>query len=287
MQIPEEIKIDPATFLKGHITLPPLPEIVINIQKIINSSDASVGNISALITHDPSLTARVLKVVNSAYYGLRNEISDIKFAVAYLGIYEIYNMVLSISTVETLEIKNASELEAFWSHSIYTALCAKCLTKKFEPLLDPGQIWIGALLHDIGKLIYFKFFPDHYNYIVQTAKKNGELYEDVEQQLSIPSSAYLGTLLCKRWSLPAVVADACESNIPSKVSDDNTTTNDYKKIIYGANLMAVFATNELSSETKKRIFNSLSSLFKIEEDQLLELMGQIYDLKQEVLKYKW
>ena len=196
-------------------------------------------------------------------------------------------MVLSISTIEALGIKEASELEAFWSHSIYTALCAKFLTKKFEPLLEPGQIWIGALLHDIGKLIYFKFYPDHYNYIVKTAKMNGELYEDIEQQLSIPSSAYLGALLCKRWGLPTVVADACESNIPNRVAGEDATISDYKKIIYGANLMAVFATNELSSETKKGIFNSLSSLFKIDEDSLLELMGKIYDLKQDGVKYKW
>lgn len=287
MDIPGEIIIDPKTFLKEQFTLPPLPEIVLNIQKTINSSDATVNNISALIKRDPSLTAQVLKVVNSAYYGFRNEVSDIKFAVAYLGIHEIYNMVLSFSVVDTLGVNNSSELEDFWTHSIFTALCAKVLTKKFEPLLEPGQVWIGALLHDIGKLVYFKFFPAHFHAILNHAKKRGQLYEEIEKKLPIPSSAYIGTLLCQRWGLPSIVAEACEAHIPGTITAENPSINDYKKIIFGANLMAVFAAEELSSETKKKVFQTLSSLFTIEEDPLMEFMGKMYDLKKEVEKYKW
>lgn len=287
MDIPGEIIIDPKTFLREQFTLPPLPEIVINIQKTINSSDANVSNISTLIKSDPSLTAQVLKVVNSAYYGLRNEVSDIKYAVAYLGIHEIYNMVLSFSVIDTLDVKSSGELEDFWTHSIFTALCAKTLTKKFEPLLDPGQVWIGALLHDIGKLVYFKFFPAHFHAILNHAKKHGQLYEEIEKKLPIPSSAYLGTLLCHRWGLPSIVAEACEAHIPGEITDKNPSINDYKKIIFGANLMAVFAVGELSGETKKKVFQTLSALFVIEEDPLMELMGKMYDLKKEIKKYKW
>ena len=283
-----KIEIDPDTFLKQQHTLPPLPEIVTSIQQIIVSENANVNNISDLITRDPSLTAQVLKTVNSAYYGFKNEITDIKFAVAYLGIYEIYNMVLSYAVVGTLKVQETRMLDSFWTHSIFSALCAKFLAKKFEPLIAPEKIWIGALLHDIGKLVYYKFFPGHYQFIIEHAAKNGQLYRDTEKNLPIPPSHTLGTLLCKRWNLPTMISDACEAHT-FDINDGSVdkTVSDFKKIIYGANLMAVLASGDLSDETKKRIFKRFTDVFNISEGELLELMGNIYDLKLEVTKFKW
>ncbi len=288
MQDLAQINIDPDTFLKQHHTLPPLPEIVMNIQQVIVSEDANVANISSLIIRDPSLTAQVLKTVNSAYYGFKQEVTDIKFAVAYLGIHEIYNMVLSFSVVGTLELNDNKMLDSFWNHSIFSALCAKFLAKKFEPLITPEKIWIGALLHDIGKLVYFKFFPEHFQFVTEYSKKNGQLYSEIEKKLPIPPSYSFGAILCKRWNLPSIISDACEAHTYKENGNPNDkTVDDFKKIIYGANLMAVLAGGELSDETKKRIFKQFAEIFNISEGELLELMGNIYDLKLEVTKFKW
>ncbi len=288
MQNLSKIVIDPETFLKHHNTLPPLPEIVMNIQQIIVSENANINNISSLIARDPALTAQVLKTVNSAFYGFKNEVTDIKFAVAYLGIHEIYNMVLSYSVVQTLNVRDSKMLDIFWSHSIFSALCGRFLAKKFEPLIAPEKIWIGALLHDIGKLVYYKFFPDHYQFLTEQAKINGELYSDIEKKYPIPPSHSLGAILCKRWNLPAMIGDACEAHtFDSGDGMSDKTINDYKKIIYGADLMAVLAGGELSDETKKKIFKKFTNVFCTSEGELLELMANIYDLKLEVTKFKW
>lgn len=285
MDLPR-IEIDPDSFLKHEYALPPLPEVVISIQRVINSESANVNNISSMIVRDPALTAQVLKVVNSAYYGFKNEITDIRFAVAYLGIHEIYNMVLSLAVVETLDVQDTKILESFWDHSVYAALCARFLAKKFEPLLAPEQIWIGGLLHDIGKLVLYKFFPDHFRIIRDQIKKTGLRYSLIEKKLSIPPAHYLGSLLCRHWNLPGIVSDACDAHSFMKESNKTSATRDFKRIIHGANLMAILAGDELSEGSKKSIFKEFSDIFQISESELLELMGNIYDLKLEISDFK-
>ena len=100
----EPIKIDRNTFLRQHCTLPALPSILTKIQNNIHSDDFSIKDASDLISSDPSLVAQILKVANSAYYGFPREISDAKFAIAYLGINEVYRIVLTVSVVNTLNI---------------------------------------------------------------------------------------------------------------------------------------------------------------------------------------
>ncbi len=275
----EPIVIDPDTFLREHCALPPLPEVVVKIQALINTTDANIENISSLILTDPALTAQIIKIVNSAYYGFRNEIIDIKFAVAYIGFNEIYNIVLSLSVVETLNISELKELDSFWAHSVYCARCAKFLAKKFEPLLNPENIWLGAILHDIGKLVYFKFFPKHYKSIVEFSETSGKLYSEIEKEFEIPSSSYLGQLLCKRWNLPAIISDACEFHTLSDIN--NVQHNDFKKIICCANLVAVLTTAPLAENIKQEIFETLINTFNCSKEDWLTLMGEIYDLKQD------
>ncbi len=272
------IIIDPETFLMQHCALPALPQVVVDIQALINSADANVKNISGLIMTDPGLTAQILKIVNSAFYGFRREITDIAFAVAYIGFNEIYNIVLTFSVVDTLIVEEISELDSFWEHSLYCARCAKFLAKKIEPLLNPENIWLGAILHDIGKLVYFKFFPEHYKRIVEISETSGRLYSEVEKDFDIPTSSYLGQLLCSRWNLPNIIKAACESHSIGDI--DDAMENDYKKIICSANLVSVLVTEFLSENVKHELLESLMKLLNCSKEDWLTLMGEFYDLKQ-------
>ena len=274
----EPIIIDPETFLKHHCALPPLPEVLVNIQALINTAEANIEDISDLIVTDPALTAQILKIVNSAYYGLRNEVLDMKFAIAYIGFNEIYNIVLSLSIIETLNISEHKELESFWEHSVYCAQCAKFLARKFEPLLNPEIIWLGAVLHDIGKLVYFKFFPKHYKSIVELAETSGTLYSEVEKEFEIPSSSYLGQLLCKRWNLPGIINDACEFHTLGDIN--HVKQNHFRKIICCANLVAIITTAPLAEDIKQNIFEALIDIFNSSKEDWFILMGEIYDFKK-------
>lgn len=288
MDKPLPFELDQTLFLKEHFNLPPLPESVLKIQEIMYDPDVSIDIVCNILIKEPVLVAQILKVVNSAYYGLRREVDDIRFAVAYLGLNEIFNMVISISVVKNLGVAEKAEIDKFWTHSVLTAICAKHLGKRFEPLLAPDKIWLGALLHDVGKLVFYRFFPDHYKAVLEHREKNGCLFSQAEKALGYPGSALMGSILCERWRMPVIVKDACEHHLMEDLdSPGEGSKADYRRLISSANLMAELVSNGLNHELKQAIFGCLQNGFNLTEKEFLKLMGEVYELKLDLAKYEW
>ena len=281
------IEIDPKDFFHHHFTLPALPEVVSKIQELIQSDTAGMGKVAELVSGEPALVAQVLKVVNSAYYGLPREVTEVKMAVAFLGLNEIYRMVLSLSVVNTLAIDQKEELNRFWFHSFYTALCTKYLARKFEPRLSTEELWSAAILHDIGKLIYLKFFPDHYKAIMRFCEKEGCLFSESEKHFSLPLSAYFGSLLCDHWRLPNHIKIACESHNLMDLPgiDAKSLSESFRLMICVGNLLAVLSAEELSEATKREIAASTKIALAYTDPEFLTMMGDIYDLRSEVERF--
>lgn len=281
------IEIDPKTFLRRHFTLPALPKVVIQIQQMIQGDNVDLGRVAELVRGDPSLLAQVLKVANSAYYGLPREVTKVQFALAFLGLNEIYRMILSLSVINTLAIEANEELDQFWFHSFYTAVCSKYLAKKYEPLVPYDDLWSAAMLHDIGKLVYLKFFPDHYRAIVAQQEKEGCLFSEAERTLQEPSSSMFGGLLCEYWRLPENMRSACEchtlEDLPSLTGDDPASR--FRRLIALGNVIAVLAADELHGETKKRIAAVAQKTLGCPEPEFLTMMGDIYELRIEVERF--
>lgn len=281
------INIDPNTFLRKHFTLPALPEVVTRIQEVIESNDSSMATVADLINGEPSLVAQVLKVVNSAYYGLPREITNMKYALAFLGLNEVYRMVLSISVVNTLAINKKAELDRFWSHSFYTALTTKYLAKKYEPHLPFEELWSAAILHDIGKLVYLKFFPDHYHALFRFAEKEGVLFSTAETEMSLPESGYLGGLLCRYWRLPEHIEKACKCHSLKELNrlKGNDANSRSLRMICLGNMIASLSSEALSEPVKQEIAKKTKALLNCNESEFLTLMGDIYELKVEVERF--
>ncbi len=281
------IVIDPKTFLREHFSLPALPEVVTKIQQLIQSGDADMGDVADLVKSEPAVVAQVLKVANSAYYGLPREVPDVKFALAFLGFNEIYRMVLSLSVVNTLSIKEKGELDKFWFHSFYTALCTKHLAKKHEPLLSFEELWSAAILHDIGKLVYLKFFPDHYKAVQDFCKQDGSLFSEAERHFSLPPSSFLGTLLCDHWRLPNHIRSACEFHTLRDLPNINRGSQSarFQRMICLGNVIAVLSANELKDATKREIASAVMAALGCAEPEFLGMMGDVYELKLDVEKF--
>ncbi len=280
MDKPDPIEIDPETFLRSHCSLPALPSIITKVQSIIQSNKADISDLEKNISRDPSLVAQILKIVNSAYFGLPREVSDIKFALAFLGLNEIYRIVLSVSVINTLSIEKKDELDNFWFHSYYTAICTKNVAKKFNPLLSFDDLWSAAILHDIGKLVYLKFFPNRYKALTKFSKKEGILFSKAETHFSLPSSSYFGTLLCDRWNLPVKIRKACNSHtIEDLINSHKDTSQEFINIISLGNLLAVLSTDDLNNDSKNDIIDAIRHTFNLNEQEFLTLMGEIYELK--------
>lgn len=278
------IKVDPKTFLHKHCTLPALPEVVYTIQSLIHSEDVSIAKVADLVSEDPALVAQVLKVVNSAYYALPQEISKLNLAVSFLGLNEIYRIVLTLSIIHTIAITQMDELNEFWFHSFYSAICAKYLAKRYEFKLPLDILWASAMLHDIGKLVYLKFFPDHYEALNGVCKEHGCLFSEAERYMSLPASAHLGTLLCDHWRLPNNIRQACEFHTLADLSatDRDSSLQGLERVICLGNLIALVSTDEVNSQKKGQLQNAVRSALGCSEEKFITIMGDISGLSVHV-----
>ena len=276
------IEIDPKTFLREHCRLPALPEAVIRIQGMMQDQGTDSAMVAEIISGDPALVAQVLAVANSAYYSLPKTTSNIKYAVAYLGLSVIQRIVISIGVVNAMGIQEKKELNNYWYHSFFTALSTKYLAKKFWSYLDPEELWTASILHDIGKLIYIKFFPEHYKELNRYCKQNGCLFSEAEEHYKLPTSAYLGALLCHHWRLPSKVEDACKYHNLSHISEQGS---DFQTIIALGNLLAVLSEGGLNESCKNRIKEVTENILELSPDRFISIMADIYDLKSEAEKF--
>lgn len=276
------IEIDPKTFLREHCSLPALPEAVIRIQGIIQEEGTDSAMVAKIISGDPSLAAQVLAVINSAYYSLPKATSNLKYAVAYLGLSVIQRIVISVGVVNTIGIKEKKELKNYWYHSFYTALTTKYLAKKFYRFIDPEELWTASILHDIGKLVYLKFFPEHYMELKRYCKKNGCLFSEAEEYFRLPSSSYLGSLLCYHWRLPGKVEEACESHNLSHLFNQGS---DFQTIIALGNLLAELSAGGLNESCKNRIKEAAENILELTPENFISIMADVYDLQVETEKF--
>ncbi len=277
------IEINPTTFLYHHCALPALPKVVTQFQEMAHVENVSISRVANILSHDPSLVAEILKVVNSAYYCLPREVSRVDMAVAYLGIREVQNIVLTVSVIDTFGIEEPAEFKKFWHHSLFTALCARHLANRFERHLPYGDLWAPALLHDIGKLVYLKFFPEHFKALRRFADEQGCLFNEAEQIHGLPSSAYLGTLLCERWRLPKKIREVCVLEGPHLLANERhkETLKPLHRMVLLGDLVAVLSSDRLQKKRQLEFSNTIMQELALTESDFLVLMGAISDLRLE------
>ena len=277
------IEIDPRTFLYHHCALPALPKVVSQFQEVAHADNVSISRVVNILSSDPGLVAEILKMVNSAYYSLPREVSRVDIAVAYLGIREVQNIVLATSVINTFAVEEPVEFKKFWHHSLYTALCARHLANRFERHLPYGDLWAPALLHDIGKLVYLKFFPEHFKALHRFCYEQGCLFNEAEQIYGLPASAYLGALLCERWRLPRTIREVCALPGPEALANghESESLKPLHRIVLLGDIVAVLSTDLLREDKQHALSNLVMQELDLSESDFLVLMGAIADLRLE------
>jgi HD-like signal output (HDOD) protein len=281
------INVDSKTFIHKKCTLPALPELVYTIQGLIHSEDVNIAKVADLVSEDPELAAKVLTVVNSVYYGLPKEVSSLNSALSILGLNEIYRIVLTLSIIDTIAISQEKELNEFWFHSFYCALCAKYLAQRYEPGLPLDILWASAMLHDLGKLVYLKLFPDHYKALKGVCEEHSMLFSEAERHMSLPASAYLGTLLCDQWRLPRNIRHACEFHTLADLSaiDRKSFLQKLERVICLGNLIALVSSNGVDSQKRRQLRNGIRSALGCSEAEITTMMEDISGLSVEVERF--
>lgn len=182
-----------------------LPAIAVRLNQMVDDPDATVADIGRLISQDPGLTMRLLKIANGPFYGMSSHVDTISRAVMVLGTRQIRDLVLATSVSQTLD-KFSNELmsmEDFWRHSLYVGLCARFLAEHGRRR-DAESLFIAGLLHDIGRLLIFNREPDlaHAAFLLGLQRSDGLDPPSAERAVLGFDHAEVGQALAARWQLP-------------------------------------------------------------------------------------
>lgn len=193
--------------------LPTPPVVFHQIQKVLNDPKVSAGQVAAILAEDPAMSVKVLKMTNSAFYGLSREIESVKQAVVIIGMEAIRNLVLSASVLDMFKGKaNDQEFqEKFWRHSLATAFCSRILARRLRSkgIVDPDTAFSAGLLHDIGKMVLCCFLPTEYEkFVHERGQDRTSASFEIEEKVLGYTHAQIGSLLAVQWKLPTRLGES-------------------------------------------------------------------------------
>jgi HD-like signal output (HDOD) protein len=184
--------------------LPALPMVVQTLSRRIGDQTVSAGEIARLLAHDQGLTARVLRLANSAFYASREPVRTPEQAVVLLGFGTVRAIILKASIFSAYDMERA---RPFWLHALGTACAARTIAR-VTGFGGAEDAFVMGLLHDLGKLALDEFLPDLYRPVRAAVAREGGLIRDAERRLLGCDHAAVGRFLCEHWSLPPVYREA-------------------------------------------------------------------------------
>lgn len=186
--------------------MPAFPQSVNKVIELTSDINCSPKQLVQIIEHDPVMTMKMLKLVNSPYFGLRSNISSINHALVYLGLNTVKNMALSIATVGMLKKFQSPWFNSddFLLHSLLVATIARKLGESLpRDKHDPTDFFIAGLLHDFGKLVFVEFMKDKFHQALDMAHSKAVPLHEAETAIMSVSHADVGAMLGEFWGLPA------------------------------------------------------------------------------------
>ena len=189
--------------------LPTLPVVITRLLTLLEDPEFDMGELTDLISQDPALTAKVLKVANSAYYGFIREIATLDRAVSVLGQNMIKSLTLSMGVVDTLPKSRESgllSLGGLWLHSVAAASVIRELGRRQGRGAMDDHLFVSGLLHDVGKIVLLHFFYDLYEQALRQTQESGDsrLYL-AEREIIGMDHGRVGAMLLNRWKFPPQV----------------------------------------------------------------------------------
>ncbi|PKN76914.1 MAG: hypothetical protein CVU52_02745 [Deltaproteobacteria bacterium HGW-Deltaproteobacteria-10] len=262
--------------------MPAFPQSVHRVIELTSDINSDPRDLVKVIEHDPVLITKILKMVNSPYFGLAQKITSVNHAVVYIGINTVKNLALSTATLGVLPRTNNAgfDMDAFLLHSLSTATVARIIAKKLKiQEKDAFDFFLSGLLHDFGKVVFAHFMPNDFKQVLQIVKEEGLPLYEAEQRVFATDHAQIGSLLGEKWNLPAhLIAcikdhhshDSKESLIRDVVSAADQISKELKigfggenrietlpdgiRERFGANLQAVIdSLGDIHSETERAL----------------------------------
>jgi len=266
---------------KAMVDLPALPTVIVQVLQATEKETVTTSEIEGLLSVDAAITTKLLKVVNSAYFGLPRQVGNISQAIGILGLHQVRNLVLSVGVLNALSSPSPRVFEvqkAFWEHSFAAATCAQALARRRGlGAKDQDLVFIGGLLHDIGRLFLFTLFNAQYQQVMTESSRLSEPMTVSEQRILGTSHAELGGVLAERWNFPTILMELIRFHEdPSKCTSIEASQR----------LYCIHIADRLSSGIWEGVENTSAWPWS---QEAVEWLGytpdQMNELRAEVLEY--
>ena len=180
-----------------------LPDIYLRVRVVLNNEDSSAEDLAEIMRADPGLTARLLKLANSPFYGFRARVETISRAIALLGSRQVHDIVLATSVARTFQNLDSTVMNVadFWRSSVYCALVSRLLAKQCN-VLDSERLFVHGLLRDVGHLLMYQKIPEQAERALTLAAEQSRLLVDVEQEVMGFDFTQVGHELMRVWDMP-------------------------------------------------------------------------------------
>ncbi len=272
----EKLDLLTQTIVKEIESLPQFPENIVYLQKLITDPDSEITDIARQISMDPSLTADLLKLVNSAQFMLPKKVDNIAEAVKLVGMRGLRNLLYSYGTQKILGEKY-SEMRTLWQHSYRAAFYAYNLAKSFKrkkEILD--DVYVGGILHDLGKIIIASFHPDLLDKIKNVCKEKGiptRMLEDLSVGLN---HAEIGGMIARKWNFPEQLVSAIEYHHEPMECDPKFTGIVYT--VYLANAVCDFEREKvLFDQIDKNVLMDFGIETEAQLNAIQERLSKAFD----------
>jgi HD-like signal output (HDOD) protein len=181
-----------------------LPEVVARINTIINDPDSDVADLEEIVRHDPALVTRMMKMVNSAFYGNSQPIASVERAITMLGFNSIQRLALAASIGQMFKGKlcNGFSAKDLWSHCIGVGVVARDLAMRINRALAE-EVFLAGMTHDIGLLAALQVAPEKLAAVCDKAAQDPRYFCDIEREIIGVDHQQLGAALAKQWQFPA------------------------------------------------------------------------------------
>lgn len=213
--------MDIQELFQGDVTIPTLPEVYYNFKEAMEDPDGSFDEISEIIVTDTGLTVRLLRIVNSAFYGFPSQIETISHAISVVGLEQLNNLVLSTVVMDRFKDipDSVINLESFWRHSIACGLAARVIAGHRKEM-NTERFFVAGMLHDVGRLVIAMSAPFSILSVFMRCKAEQISLHDAEKDILGFNHSDVGQLLLKNWSLPEFHQKVVGNHHPGGASID-------------------------------------------------------------------
>lgn len=211
----------PKELVDGALKLVTLPDVYIRLKALLDDEDTSMADVANLIAHDPGLTARLLRMVNSAFFGFAVKIETVSRAVGLLGNRQIHDLALATSVARAFSTMppGIMNMERFWRNSIYCGVTSR-LIATHRSVLHSERLFVAGLLRDIGHLVMYLKIPGPAQQALLRARQTRKPVYQVEREIIGCDYAQVGGELMRSWQLPPSLQESLEFQLePGRAQD--------------------------------------------------------------------